>query len=351
MKCPYPPCRQVKTDVKIIDDQAAIDGFAAFLEAGKGCRPRTVEAYRLALQRLQEFLAGKRLQEAEAAEIEAFATIWLHKRGVVARSRKPYISAVRGFYAWMRQRGFVDRNAATDLRHPKTGKPLPEAISLANAEKLMWAPDLATFTGLRDAAMLALLMGCGLRVSGLVGLQEGDLRNADVDGKVRMVLHAVEKGQKERVLPVPREAEMLLRIYLDHDELKAYDRDVTDRAGRPDRVLFVNTNNRRVPPDAYRGESVRMSRRAVLKMIKRYGRKLEIPERELHPHAFRHLFGTELAEDGVDLLVRQDLMGHADPKSTSIYEAMSMRRRTRVMDQAAPLAKMKTPVSEVLKRL
>jgi len=333
-------------------DEQAIEAWMTFLGAARGRRPRTLESYRMALTRLREFLAGeKRLLDVDAAELEGFSGIWLHKRGVVARSRKPYISALRGFYAWAHARRLVDPNPAVELDHPKTGKPLPFALSLASAEKLMWAPDLNTFIGLRDASILALLMGCGVRVGGLVGLNAGDLRNVEVEGKTRLVIRVTEKGGKERMVPVPREAEMLLRIYLDHEDLKGVDRDVVDRAGRPDKVLFVQTVNSHVAADQWRGELVRLSRHAVWRIIQRHGEKAGVPAEERHPHAFRHLFGVELAEDNVDLITRQDLLGHADPKSTAIYTAMSMRRRTKVLDESGPLAKMKSPVSVVLKRL
>lgn len=333
-------------------DEALIEQYMTHLQAARGRRPRTVEAYSLALQRLQEFLGdGRQLLSATPEELEAFGGIWLHKRGVVARSRKPYISAVRGFYAWAASRGLAALNPAGQLVHPKTGKPLPQALSLASAEKLMWAPDLATFVGLRDASMLALLLGCGLRVGGLVALNEGDLRNETVDGAVRLIISVTEKGGKERVLPVPREAEMLLRVYLDHPDLQAYDRAVIDAKGRPDKVLFVNTRTAAVSADEWRGEAVRLSRHSVWRQIQRHGKRVGIPAEERHPHAFRHLFGVELAEDDVDLITRGDLLGHADPRTTAVYTTMSIRRKVRVMDKSSPLAKMRSPVSEVLKRL
>lgn len=333
------------------DDSAAIDAFLQHLQAARGRRARTAEAYRLALERLCEFLEGKPLAQVEPIELETFAGIWLHKRGVVAQSRKPYVSAVRGFYAWMRSRGLVRSNAAAALNHPKTGKPLPQALSLASAEKMMWAPDLNTFVGIRDAAMLAMLVGCGVRASGLVSLNLEDLRPEQIDGVTRLVLRVTEKGGRERELPLPREAEMLVRVYLDHDELQGLDRNVVDERGRPARVLFVNTRNTAVPEHEHRGEALRLTRQSVWRMIQRYGEKAGVPQAERHPHAFRHLFGVELAEDDVDLLVRQKLMGHADPKSTGIYSDLAMRKKAKVMDRNAPLAKLKTPVSELLKRL
>jgi integrase/recombinase XerD len=316
----------------------------------RGRRARTIEAYRMALERLCEFLADKPLVQAQPLELEAFTGIWLHKRGVIARSRKPYVSALRGFFAWARSRGLVKENVGAELRHPKTGRPLPHALSLASAEKLMWAPDLNTFRGLRDAAMLAMLMGCGLRASGLVSLNEGDLRNESIDGQVRLVLRVTEKGDRERQLPLPREAEMLLRVYLEHDDLRALDREIVTKRG-PDRVLFVNLRHTGIRADQWRGELLRLDRRSVWKAVQIYGDKAGVPKAERHPHAFRHLFGVELAEDEVDLITRQSMMGHAEPKSTAIYSEMTMRRKAKVMDANAPLAKIKTPVSEVLRRL
>lgn len=333
------------------EDQALIDGYLQHLQVARGRAGRTIEAYRMALLRLVQFQAGKALAQIDPIELEAFCGIWLHKQGVVARSRKPYVSAVRGFYAWMRSRGHMKGNPAADLQHPKTGRPLPHALSLASAEKLMWAPDLATFGGMRDAAILGLLVGCGVRVSGLIALNEGDLKNVDVEGKVRLVVRVTEKGDRQRELPLPREAEMMLRVYLDHDELRQLDRNVVDSKGRPDKVLFVNQRNSHVPEHDRRGEALRLNRHSVWRMIQRHGLKAGVPAEERHPHAFRHLFGVEMAEDEVDLITRQNMLGHADPKSTSIYDAMTIRRKARTMDKSGPLGKIKSPVSELLKRL
>lgn len=331
-------------------DQEAVDAFSMYLEISRGRRPRTLEAYRMALGRLREFLQGKPLLQADELELETFSGIWLHKRGVVARSRKPYVSAVKGFYAWAKSRGLRSGNPAGGLVHPKTGKKLPEALSLASAEKLMWAPDLNTFAGVRDAAMLGLLIGCGLRVSGLVQLNAGDVRNAQIGNQVRLVLRVVEKGEKERIVPVPRETEMLLRLYMDHEELQELDRAI-EVGGHEDLVLFVNQRNTRVPAHEYRGEATRISRKSVWKLIQSYGDKAGVPARERHPHAFRHLFGTELAEDDVDLILRQELLGHSDPKSTAIYTAMSIRRKAKTVDGSNPMGKIRTPVTELLRRL
>lgn len=332
-------------------DEAVIDDWLAYMETTRGRTLRTIETYRAALQRLREFMAGKPLVEAEPIELETFCGLWLHKKGVIARSRKPYISAVRGFYAWMASSRRLQRNVAKDLVHPMTGRPLPRSISLANAERLMWAPDMSTFIGIRDATILSLLIGCGLRVSGLVGLNQSDLQTMEIECQPRLTVRTTEKGARERRMPVPHEAAMLLKVYLEHEELAAIDRAIPTRAGPDDKVLFVSVRSTRYGPDEHRGEKRRLTRKAIRDLIQRYGKKVGIPADELHPHAMRHLFGTELMEEDTPMLTMQELLGHADPKSTAIYVRLAMGKKMSAIDKAAPLAKMRTPVSDLLRRL
>lgn len=332
------------------DDQA-IDDWLTYMEANRGRAMRTIEAYRAALMRLKEFMAGKPLIEADADELEVFCGLWLHKKGVIARSRMPYISAVKGFYAWLKAKGNVKGNAAKELVHPITGVPLPRTITLANAEKLMWAPDMGTFVGIRDAAIMSLLIGCGLRVSGLTALNESNLQMMEIECVPRLTIRVTEKGNRERIMPVPREAEALLRVYLGHEDLAAIDRSFKGKDGRQDKVLFVTTKHPLLKEHEFIGESRRLSRAGVHALIQRHGIKAGIPEGELHPHAMRHLFGTELLENDTSMLAIQELMGHADPKSTAVYAQLAMRKKMATIDRAAPLSKMRTPVSELLKRL
>lgn len=332
-------------------DEQLVEDWLIYMESMRGRSVRTIETYRTALKLLREFMQGKPLVEADAAELETYCGLWLHRKGKIASGRKPYISAVRGFYAWLDSQKHVKGNTAERLEHPITGRPLPRTITLANAEKLMWAPDMGTFIGIRDAAMLSLLIGCGLRVSGLTGLNEGDLQVVEIECQPRLTIRTTEKGERTRIMPVPREAEMLLRVYMGHEELARIDRNTKNRSGHADKVLFVSVRSTRLAAHDHIGERRRLTRKAVHDVIQRYGKRLEIPKSQLHPHAMRHLFGTELQEDDTPTLAIQDLMGHADPKSTAIYAQLAMRKKMATVDKAAPLAKMKTPVSELLKRL
>lgn len=328
-----------------------IDAWLEYLGVARGRSSRTQEAYRLALQRLCEFLEGGHLLAAQPQELEMFCGLWLQKKGIVAQSRKPYISAVKGFYRWARSKGFVEVSAALDVAHPQMAYQLPDTISLANAERLLCAPDLGTFKGIRDSTILHLLMGCGLRVSGLCQLNEGDLQHDVIDGQVRMAVLVSEKGKRDRLVPVPKEAAMLLQVYLAHEDLRAIDRNVKGRGGRPDKVLFVSIRNATVAAHQYRGANRRLGRQSVHDMMQRYGKAVGIPPEQLHPHALRHLFGTEMVEDDVPTVSVQKLMGHASEKSVALYVLLSKRKSTRLVDQHGPIAKMRTPVSDLLKRL
>lgn len=330
------------------EERDLIDRFIEFKTVNKGRSDRTREVYSLALYRLHVFLAGRSFLDATDDDLVAFTGAYLFKSFKLKPSgRKVYVSAVREFYRWLLRTRRIRVDLAERVPVPSVARSLPSVISLANAEKLMWSPDFNTFQGVRDGAMLALLVGCGFRVSGLVGLNESDIVLREVDGKQRMALKVREKGNKERLVPVPAEADLLLRMYLEHPDLKEINRAIDG----DDKVVFVSLANRMVGAQDYHGEQRRLKRKSINKLIMKYGREAGIAERELHPHAMRHLFGTELAESGIDILQRQNLLGHADPKSTAIYEHLAFSKATRNVDHANPLAKMRTPVSDLLKRL
>lgn len=326
----------------------SVQAFLQWKRINKNRSARTIEVYGLGLRRLEEFFGDRDPMAATHDELVLWSGKWLHDKGLKdPLSRKTHVAACREFYRWAASRGHIKMNPAATLAHARVGRRLPAVMTLEAAERLMWAPDYSTFMGVRDAAMLGLLIGCGLRVSGMVGLNESNLITEVIDGQPRLVLQVKEKGEKDRRIPVPVQADLLLRLYLEHPELAEVDRGLADG----DRVLFVSTRNRNVPAHEYRGASRRISRKAVVAVIKRLGAMAGIDGKVLHPHAMRHLYGTELAEDDVPTNTASKLLGHSDPKSTQLYEHLAMRKMTRVTDKANPLAKVRTPVSDLLARL
>ena len=324
-----------------------IESFLSYKRHNKGRTDRTIQAYGDILLRLVDYFAERDPLWATHDDLVVFSGIWLHKRGVGPVGRRPYVSAVREFYKWAHQNGHIPYNPAEDLPSPSAGRKIPRLITLENAERLMWGPDFSTFEGVRDGAILAVFIGCGLRAKGLVNLDEGNISHAEVNKRLRMVLKVNEKGDKERLLPVPEEAEMLLRVYLEHPDLKAIDRTLPNG----DQVLFISTMNRNCPPHEYIGERRRLSTWAIRDLVKKYGRLAGVPEEQLHPHAMRHLYGTELLESDVDILTRQELMGHVDPKSTAIYTHLAMRKKIAASDIGNPLGKIRTPMSDLIAKM
>lgn len=323
--------------------------FLLFKAENDGISDRSVRSYRDILVRFETWLDGRDPLAVTGDELLVFTGIYAHKvLGLSPVSRTPYVACIRELYRYLSAvRKLIRANPGEAVSYPRRPGKLPVAMSLDAAQRLMWEPDFETFSGVRDAAMIAVLIGCGLRVGGLVALNVGDLIPQNIDGEARMAIKPREKGAKERLIPVPREADLLLRVYLEHPELATIER--TTDAG--DHVLFVTTGNRRCPAHEYYGERRRWSVRGVWGMIQRRGRRAGIDPSQLHPHAIRHLFGTELAESDMDLLERQRLMGHADPKTTAIYTAMAVRKLARGVDRSNPLAKVSTPASQLLEQM
>lgn len=322
--------------------------FSEFKQLNQGRSVRTVERYGLALRRLAKFLGDRSLLSATSDDLTLFSGKWLFDQGVRDPvTRKPAIAAVREFFKWAHLRGYIADDPGRAVPHPKFGRRLPRVMSLAQAQALMFVPDYSTFEGLRDATMIALLLGCGLRVSGLVGMNESNVIPATIAGRPRLVIRTREKGDKERQQPIPEQADLLLRLYLDHPLLKTIDRALPDG----DLVLFISTKNSHCPKHEWHGEKRRINRHSVHRIVERYGKRAGLPADVTHPHAMRHLFGTELAEDDVPSNTAANLMGHADPKTTAIYQSLAMRKLTQTVDKSNPLGKITTPVSSLLAQL
>lgn len=320
-----------------------------YLEHSKGRSPATCVKYSGHLRRLGAYLAraGVSLSAASLEQLEQYCGIEAHKEGMQPRSRRALVAAVKSFYRFAHRRGAMAADPSEQLGYPKTGRSLPTPMALQHLEKILMATNLETFAGLRDAAIIATLAGCGLRVSGLVNLNESNLLFLLHEGKEVLILRVIEKGKKERMVPAPDEARLLIRAYLGHEDLAAVDRSLPSG----DRVLFISTMNRRFGAHEYHGERRRISARSVHDMLVKYGERIGIPRAELHPHALRHLYGTELAEEDVDLVTRQALLGHEDANTTAIYTHLATRKLIQAMKKANPLGKIKTPVSELVKKL
>ena len=144
------------------DAEDLLHRWLVHMAHNKGRSSDTVDKYRSGLLRLRELLGGAaKLLEATPEDLEAFTGLHLHKGGLLPRSRRAAVAAVRGFYRWLGDKGHIASDPANNLAYPNAGQPLPVPMTLESAQRLMMAPDVTTFTGIRDAAILALFIGAG----------------------------------------------------------------------------------------------------------------------------------------------------------------------------------------------
>ncbi|MBC2744492.1 MAG: site-specific tyrosine recombinase XerD, partial [Desulfosarcina sp.] len=229
-------------------------------------------------------------------------TYLIHQRdhGLTARSRARHLVSLRGFFKFLTNEKIIEKNPAKQIDLPKTGLYLPEVLTVADVEALIEAPDRNKPEGLRDAAMLELLYGAGLRVSELIRLEMTGI-NLEA-GFVRVF----GKGSKERVVPVGRMALTAVQDYLDRSRpllLK----------NRSSIYLFVTR----------RGSA--MTRQSFWNLTGRYGRLAKL-KKTITPHSLRHSFATHLLEGGADLRAVQMMLGHADISTTQIYTHVAHRQ-------------------------
>jgi integrase/recombinase XerD len=295
-------------------DDPQVEGFLALLAARRA--PRTVDAYRRDLGSLGSSL-GHSPATATTEELELWIAE-LRGRGLAASTVARRIAAVRTFFRHLVLLGERADNPAAELDLPRRLRRLPRTLSPGEAERLIEAAAGTTPRALRDAALVELLYGAGLRVSEAVGLA----RNS-VDLEERLV-RTIGKGDKERIVPIGRQAADALRRYL------ARGRPHLDTRHRPE--LFLNA----------RGGP--LTRAGAFLIVRRLAEKAGLDPTRVHPHLLRHSFATHLLEGGADLRSVQEMLGHADLATTELYTHVSDRRRRELYFQAHPHARRRRPV-------
>lgn len=220
-------------------------------------------------------------------------TGYLASRSKVSeRSQARFLSALRNFFDWLYLEGVVKENPCELVDMPKLGRYFPSVLSEQEVEAIMDSVDTTDWIGVRDRAILEVLYGCGLRVSEAVSLRISCLYPDE--GFVRVF----GKGKKERLIPFCGMALEAVQRYLEVRPLPA--------DSRSDDLLFLNN----------RGTS--LSRVSMFKMVKKQALIADV-RKEISPHTFRHSFATHLVENGADLRVVQEMLGHESITTTEIY--------------------------------
>jgi len=284
---------------------------------------RSLSLYEDALLRLQALAAqdGVELLKLQAAQARRWLAR-LHGEGLGPRSLALLLSAWRGFYRWLGGERLVDFNPIEGLRAPKAAKPLPKALSADDAVQLADYRDAQADPRLeaRDACIVELLYGCGLRVAELVGLDaraSGAARGwVDLPSAEAQVLG---KGEKRRSVPLGRAALQALERWLELRPQLA-------RAQEP--ALFVGLRGRRINEGQVRA------------LLKQRALAAGMPA-HVHPHMLRHSFASHLLQSSGDLRAVQELLGHAHITTTQVYTKLDYQHLAKVYDAAHPRARKK----------
>jgi integrase/recombinase XerD len=286
-----------------------LEGFLALARARLA--PRTVESYRRDLEHAAARL-GKPLGSATVEELERYLAE-LRAEGLSNATVARRLAALRAFFRHQHLLGARADNPAASIGSPRRIARLPRTLSPSEADRLVEAARGTTPRDLRNAALVELLYGSGLRISEALGLERGAIQ---LDERL---VRCIGKGGKERIVPLGRNAAEALRRYL------ARGRPYLDRHSRPE--LFLNAKG---------GALTRAGAFLILRgLAERAG--LE-PER-IHPHLLRHSFATHLLEGGADLRSVQEMLGHADLQTTQLYTHVTDRRRREAYFDAHPHAR------------
>ncbi len=297
-----------------------VDDFLTYLKVGNHYSAHTLESYGLDLRQFLQFLEEERISRLEAINHLTFRRYLAHlKETALAKSsiaRK--IACLRSFFKFLCKQGILNENPILGIASPRREKRLPEFMYPEEINALLKMPDLSTELGVRDQAILEILYSSGLRLQEVVTLKLEDL---DLS---RGYLRVMGKGSKERMAPLGGVAHRILLRYL--------------KEVRPN--LLKNA-----PPNLklqnnvflnYRGTG--LSGRSIQRLVVKYLKKLVLLKRKVTPHTFRHTFATHLLENGADLRVVQELLGHVDISTTQIYTHVTKERIRSIYLKSHPRA-------------
>ena len=271
--------------------------FGNYLKLERSLSPNSVEAYIRDMQKLSQFVelthTGVRPEAITYKQLQGFLK-YLNELGMGAHSQARILSGVKGFFKYLLFEERIDKDPTALLEGPRLGRKLPDTLDYLEIVKMLEAIDLSKPEGGRNRAMLEILYSSGLRVSELV-----ELKRANIYFDLGF-LRVVGKGNKERLVPIGRDAMKFLKIYL--EEIRVH---VPVQKGF-EGYVFLNRAGRKI------------SRVSIFLIIKSLGAKIGLKKR-ISPHTFRHSFATHLIEGGADLRAVQEMLGHESITTTEIY--------------------------------
>ena len=215
------------------------------------------------------------------------------------------IATIKNFYMFLESDNLAKGIISEEITIPKKDKILPQVLSEEEINQLLNAPDLTSEKGIRDYAVLEILYSCGLRVSEAANLQINQINEQEE------IINILGKGKKERIVPIRKSALKAVKTYINEVRNKHL---VIDK-----KAVFIGKNGKR------------MSRQALYNIVVNNA-KLAAIQKEIHPHTLRHSFATHLLDNGADLRVVQELLGHTNIGTTQIYTHVTTKTLVKSYD-------------------
>ncbi len=280
-----------------MDDIQYISEYLDYLEIEKGLSQNTIDAYRRDLTFFVDFCVGRglsQINDVERSDLNSYI-LKLREANFSPSSVTRKIASLRGFFKWFCANEYGTKNPTQTLEQPKLPKKLPKVMTVEELNSIINS-DLNE----EESVIVELLYGCGLRVSELVNLK---LSNIDLSSKY---IQCYGKGSKERIVPFGEKAKSALKKYFKIRDIIILKNNLADT-----KVLLLKENGKQI------------SRQDVYNFIRKQGEKIH---KHISPHTLRHSFATHLLENGADLRVVQELLGHSDVSTTQLYTHITKKR-------------------------
>ena len=270
--------------------------YQTYLALERGLAENSIKNYSLDIKKLIDYLEQHHIEVSpiKIQEDELRKFIYEVSKQLNARSQARIISGLRGFFSYLVFEDYRTDNPISLIDIPKTGRKLPETLSVEEIDLLIGFIDLSSPQGERNRSILETLYGCGLRVSELISLKISDLFFEE--GFIKIT----GKGNKQRFVPVAEQTKKYINIY------KNEVRNQQKIAKGQEDILYLNRRGKQ------------LTRAMIFTIIKRLSKKAEI-QKNISPHTFRHSFATHLLENGADLRAIQQMLGHESITTTEIY--------------------------------
>lgn len=298
-----------------------LEDFKTYLSVEKNFSDHTLSAYSSDIVSYILWLDNASCTEVDFNKLREylhFIQRFDYKKTTIARK----VAAIRTFYKFLFRERYIDTNPAISLSAPKRPKSLPKFLTPDEVEKILNNVKIETPAGFRNRVILELLWATGMRVSELSNLNFGDLNLEENEIRV------FGKGAKERIVLVSNRAKDYLNQYI-NTARKLIAPEYNTGEINDDTPLFINNTG------------YRLQNKTIRKVINETVEKIELPKK-VTPHVFRHSFATKLIENGADLRVVQELLGHAGISNTQIYTHISMKHMKDVYENAHPHARNST---------